>query len=301
MTKYEKITVGIVVMVGLILFTFFDLQISMAIATKNMFGKIFEVIGEIPASLLALFSMSVFFATRNKACRWKNILGGIIFGVLIALFSFMSIFMTTNYVAELTGKHTGMGIVIILAVILAIIAVVLVEKVDKSKRKELRKFAAIAIFYFLMEIILTTILKGYWGRLRFREMSDPLTQFTPWYIITNQGGFDNRYASFPSGHVANSTMIIMITLLPTFLPKLIDKQVWLKTFAYLWIITVALSRVVMGAHFASDVTFGFVLSIVCFQIVVYLVNKFVDRNHKNLESIGERGNEYGANQGELKG
>ena len=109
--------------------------------------------------------------------------------------------------------------------------------------------------------------------MRFREMTDPLVQFTRWYIITDRGGFDNVYAPFPSGHTMNSAAVILLTMLPTFLPELKVRENLLKGIAYVWIIVVGCSRVVMGAHFASDVTVGALISLALFDIISNLVKR----------------------------
>lgn len=117
------------------------------------------------------------------------------------------------------------------------------------------------------------VIKDCMGRMRFREMTDPLVQFTRWYIITDRGGFDNVYASFPSGHTMNSAAVILLTMLPTFLPELKVRENLLKGIAYVWIIVVGCSRVVMGAHFASDVTVGALISLALFDIISNLVKR----------------------------
>lgn len=104
-------------------------------------------------------------------------------------------------------------------------------------------------------------------------MTDPITQFTKWYVITDRGGFNNIYASFPSGHTMNSAGVILLTLLPTFLPRLKSKEKLFKGITYSWIILVGLSRVVMGAHFASDVTVGALLSLALFDIIRTIIKK----------------------------
>lgn len=113
--------------------------------------------------------------------------------------------------------------------------------------------------------------KGTWGRMRFREMTDPIAEFTRWYQIVPRGGFDNVYASFPSGHSMNSAGVILLTLLPPIIPALKDKEKALHIFVYIWCAVVGISRVFMGAHFASDVTVGILLSLTIFEVLRTLI------------------------------
>jgi len=135
----------------------------------------------------------------------------------------------------------------------------------------------IAIIYALLIVIVMNVVKGLWGRLRMREMIDPLREFTPWYVINFRGGFDNRFASFPSGHTMNAAGVILIALLPAIFDKLKGKETLLRILAYAWALVVGFSRVVAGAHFSTDVLFGILLSYALFEgtraVVVNIRNK----------------------------
>ncbi|HBI74619.1 MAG TPA: phosphatidic acid phosphatase, partial [Lachnospiraceae bacterium] len=55
MEKKERRIVFSTGLLMLLIFTFTDLQISNALFTKNLYGRIFEVIGELPFVFLSLF------------------------------------------------------------------------------------------------------------------------------------------------------------------------------------------------------------------------------------------------------
>lgn len=123
----------------------------------------------------------------------------------------------------------------------------------------------VALLYFVLVLVIMNSLKTVWGRMRFREMAEPAAEFTRWYQIVPRGGFDNRYASFPSGHSMNSAGVILLMLLPSMMPPLENKEKALHIFVYIWCAAVGISRVFMGAHFASDVTVGILLSLAIFE------------------------------------
>lgn len=88
----------------LLIFTFADLQISMAVAAKPAAARIFEILGEIPFTLLAALGCALLVRFRNRKSLPKNIaalLGG---GVLFLLFSVMGGFMTWNYLCRNFGE-----------------------------------------------------------------------------------------------------------------------------------------------------------------------------------------------------
>ena len=51
------------------------------------------------------------------------------------------------------------------------------------------------------------------------------------------------------------------------LPALAGKEKTLHTIVYVWCAVVGISRVFMGAHFASDVTVGVLLSLTIFEVL----------------------------------
>jgi membrane-associated phospholipid phosphatase len=116
---------------------------------------------------------------------------------------------------------------------------------------------------FFGYVIGVQVVKYLWGRVRFRELDAVYSQFTPWYLPQGITGFD----SFPSGHAAMGWMLLAVLIL------LDNKKKWLKnlvlTLIILWGTLLALSRIVIGAHFASDVLFGSFFIIVTFFYFSY--------------------------------
>ena len=111
---------------------------------------------------------------------------------------------------------------------------------------------------FFGYVIGVQVVKYFWGRVRFRELDAVYSQFTPWYLPQGITGFD----SFPSGHAAMGWMLLAVLIL------LDNKKKWLKnlvlTLIILWGVLLAMSRVIIGAHFASDVLFGSFFIIIAF-------------------------------------
>lgn len=286
MTKREKWIVFPCCLVLLGIFTFMDLPISMALYSKNLFGKLFEIIGELPAMLLVILGSSLLFRFRNKKNKTISISTGIVWGYLVVSFAFMSGFMMLNYINKnfnLTIPYLASGII---ALFFIVLIYGLAKKVPEKNKAEAIAFAKTALIYFVSILVVMNVLKFCWGRMRFNEMTDIASQFSAWYQIQFRGAFSNVYASFPSGHTMNATAIILITLLPRFIPALQGKQKPLKIITYVWIITVACSRIVMGAHFASDVTVGAMLSLALFEIIYTLIYR--KRNQNIAQKDAER-------------
>ena len=99
----------------------------------------------------------------------------------------------------------------------------------------------------------TEILKYTWGRVRFRDLSTDYSEFTRLFHINGLTG----HKSFPSGHTNAGTSILIIAML---IPRFTDKK-WIKyivtMLCFFYIIVLAISRIVVSAHYASDVLVGF--------------------------------------------
>jgi len=117
-------------------------------------------------------------------------------------------------------------------------------------------------FAFFAYLLFVHGLKGIWGRVRFRDLAEGFTNFTPWY---HPSGFTGG-VSFPSGHAVMGWMMLPLLIL-----------VWrrrraLKVLALsaiiAWALLVAFARVLVGAHYASEVLFSTGAALVCFMILI---------------------------------
>ncbi|MGN0251205.1 MAG: phosphatase PAP2 family protein [Oliverpabstia sp.] len=71
----------------------------------------------------------------------------------------------------------------------------------------------------------------------------------------------------------NSAAVILLLLFPDIFPWFEGKEKILRIVVYTWIVLVGSSRVMMGAHFASDVTVGILLSLTLFEVIRAVVYK----------------------------
>ncbi len=281
MAKKERRIVFAVGLALLLLFTFTDLQISMAVAKKPVWARVLEVVGEIPFTTLTIAGCAMLLRFRTRKNLVLNVLAALSSGTLFLLLSLMGGFMIYNYLTDNLGEISKIWMVLI-ALLMAGAAIWLACLVPAENRSKALRFAAVALLYFVLVIVIMNSVKTVWGRMRFREMTDPVGEFTRWYRIVPRGGFNNIYASFPSGHSMNSSGVILMMLLPPMIPALRNREKLLHICVYVWCAVVGISRVFMGAHFASDVTVGVLLSLGIFE----LLRAVVFRKEKRINPAG---------------
>lgn len=279
MRKTYKYTL-LVISVLLVIFAFTDLQISNAIYNSNSsFGMIFEAIGEFPAAVIATFCTVSLMLTRNKekSVKYNLRTGGYI--ILLLLFALMAAMLPVKY-------FNGPTVLIpIIATLYIVISYIIAKKYSSTNREELRNAAIVGVLTFVFVVITFNLVKMGLGRERYRHMiaTGSFEGFSLWFT-PQKLTTDNEFMSFPSGHSANAAIMIWITLIPTFITSLREKKNWFIGFSLLWILVVPISRIMVGAHFASDVTMGVTITLIIFAI---LESRYIKKEDiKCEENIG---------------
>ena len=260
--------------VSLVAAIFFDLKIDIALNNpKDAFSLWFYATGEIPARLvLPLAGAVIFTLCKGVITRLIGLIstlgGSVYLGLHLAKYLFKD---ENNFIF---GALFGLGIGIIIIIACPYI------KIPNCAKQALLVFAWAGIAVMAGEIILTEVCKYLWARPRFRYLLtlDSFDRFTPWYKI-NGFNFDegNEVKSFPSGHTAGAAVSFLIMLLPYCFDKFKSKNTLCFATAFIYTVTVAFTRLVLGAHFLSDVTFGAMLT---FTLVIISM-AVIDKKYKN--------------------
>ena len=262
----------------LCIFAFTDLQISHSLyEPTNKMAVFLQAIGEIPAMLIALFSsMYLFKARKNKGSRGYY-LSGIGYGVIILLFAFIASFMLVHYL-------TVSKVLIPIFMLCFIVTCYMISKSwSKYDDARLRDIALVGLLSVVIVLITFNLIKLGWGRERYRHMISigSFEGFSKWF--TPQGiAKSDEFMSFPSGHSANAALVIWFSLLPEYFASLKRKKIGVWILILLWMILVPMSRIMVGAHFASDVTVGVAISVTVFMCLKKLIWK--DKKNKRINN-----------------
>ncbi len=133
--------------------------------------------------------------------------------------------------------------------------------INISAQDKIINFFVKAIIYLATIGLVTQFIKHLLGRPRPNHVN--LENSFDFNFIT----FDSSFHSFPSGH--SSTIFMVGFILCAILPNL-------KYFFYVMVSIIAVSRVVVGAHFFTDVLAGGLLALIVFKSFNY----YFEKNYK---------------------
>ncbi len=282
-TKYERFIIYPLLLGLLVLFAFFDLDITHTLYNSNMvIARIGELIAEYPFQLIGVYASILLFRIRSKDTKAKNIGFGILFMFFAIGLSIYSggrvISYTPNY-----GWNT-----IVRWIVAAVFALVnfflpgfLAYKTPINDRKKILAFGIFVIVMWFLILIMMNALKFFWHRPRWRYIitleGDPDSYFVPVYHLNCNGTLSSNYASFPSGHTMNAISVICISLLGYVLPSWESSALRLRIISYIWAILSALTRIMAGAHFATDVTGGFFFGFLFFDLMSTFFLPFLEK------------------------
>ncbi|MED0904146.1 phosphatase PAP2 family protein [Bacillus nitratireducens] len=272
--KNRKVILIVSFAILLCIFAFADLQISNSLyEPTNKIALFLQAIGEIPAMLIALFSSIYLFETRKNTGSRGYYLSGIGYGITSLLFAFIASFMLVHYL-------TISKFLIPIFMLCFIVACYMISKSwSKYDDARLRDIALMGLLSVVIVLITFNLIKLGWGRERYRHMVSigSFEGFSKWFVPQGIAKSD-EFMSFPSGHSANAALIIWFSLLPEYFASLKRKKIGVWILILLWMIVVPISRIMVGAHFASDVTVGVAISVTVFMCLKKVVWR--DKNTK---------------------
>lgn len=243
-----------------------DYDLSRAIINKHsLFGEFFNLFGELPATLGMTMGVFIIYAARKREKLGWNILTHVLSLPFFLLFLWFSLFAPVRYVFEFNpdGVPALAGTLVTIAAVL-LFALAIWWANFKADVEKVRKFKKVGIFFIVVivaEMVLVNVVKILWARPRMRSM-ESFDQFKYWYQISGPNTGE-EFKSFPSGHTANGFAMILWSL---FFPPG-SKRNKFVAFALVWGVCVALSRVILGAHFLTDVTMGGYITLLLFYVL----------------------------------
>lgn len=263
--KKDVAIIAVVLCLCLGVGSFFDYQISSALFNiGSMYGRFVEAAGELPFELTASIAGVMLVRSArpdSKASKWLAALGVLINVGLVGYEVLGSL--------HVGGKLVAFQLVLTFALTIAG-NVIAYRATRDAAPQELKRWALMVLVVWVIQaIILNAIVKPLWSRPRMRviEVTQGL-EFQPWWVIGNPdkwtyiaaGVIKDGFKSFASGHTAHAAIGMMLAGLPAagFKQEPSRRRVVFWAAAATAAL-VAFGRIVIGAHFLSDVSCGFAL------------------------------------------
>ncbi|MFZ2324416.1 MAG: phosphatase PAP2 family protein [Ignavibacteriaceae bacterium] len=246
-----------------------DLWISVSLYNPGAeWAVILEKFGEIPGLLVALIGAQIYIVTLRSSSNSKKILFTSFLLTTSSLITIYIFFVLSNSISgSYNFFNSHENYFFFTAILLNIFITYLSRKHYKFSKKAII-FSRVSFNMFLYGyIFFVQPLKLFWGRIRFRDLAGNYSHFTAWYLPQGITGND----SFPSGHAAMGW--ILLSLFVFFIDKSFRKRFILKALIISWAIAVSTSRVIIGAHYSSDVLFASFGMIITYLLVLSYVTK----------------------------
>ena len=284
-----------VLVVLLIVGTFADYQIAQAVYTPNNPLVIF-------ISTLGLFPMfypvSFFFgvlAQRCLASQKPTILrvAGIVLCVVLAMLSSALITNAVLSVRDGFGGITGselstaarMGIGVVIGAGLCALGYSAAKSNDNA---DLARRVLIVVVVLIVSFVAVEIVKNYMARPRPRTLFAGYAgiEFSPWYsktsgvegLMASFGLEKDAFKSFPSGHSLQiASFLASFYGLSLAYPSLRQKLGIALVVEIVLALVIMSCRMILGAHFLSDVSMGALVSVVAFLILMALQARLAQR------------------------
>ncbi len=288
---------------GLITSCFYDLEVNIAVTNfDSKFGMICASFGQLPGwCMMGFFGVIAFKLSQQIDKKLYKVLL-IIFAVLVVSVSGYLIFGDMNSSHNGFKEISSLWVRILIAIALEAIIVLIGYKVidTKDTKTLLRTWVILMIAYYL-GLAITFIMKEIWTRPRYRLIYDGyegysiFDLFRKWYnpgrgiagdIYPYEVVHSDDFKSFPSGHSYDSMTCILLSYIPLLNTKQKDKP-WIRSLILgitgCYAMMIAFSRILYGAHYLSDVTFGGLIGVICAFFVPYFGFKIVSgkENVKN--------------------
>lgn len=257
----------------------YDLQISQAVyAPDTWWARGLEFAGWLVTPIILTWCLHFLLYRHGRATsqRWHWLGHVLFFTAISGIILVLSGASEAAHAGDLCGlMRAGAAETVYLVGLVVILANR--RSLTQERLEKIGRVAWLTILGCAAVFVVVSVLKNCAGRVRYRELQ-ALSQYTPWY---QWNPFSGNY-SFPSGHTANASGVFCLALLAP-LVKAGWKRAALTAAPFAFLAVMGASRVIVGAHFASDVLFGMGISVTVFFAVAFLAG----RRGKKKRKLGE--------------
>lgn len=265
--------------VGIIIGSFRDFEINVALANKTDIGSFFATYG-------SYFSYGLYPAAG--ACLYSGFRrkgGGylLLARLLLILGWFLAVYYSNSYngkaVRALFGYTAGEsspGLSVLSwmfwAVLYCWIPFVVIRLVDDKDPDKLIAVGAAILVAGVVADNINLWLKQVGSRPRYKyliTLQDPKSEFRNWWqMIPNLAGNDDNFKSWPSGNMTIASMMFSLPMLTDVMKKRsLKKNTIAFVLACVFVVVYGYNRIHMTNHFLSDVCFGVLITYLVYSLI----------------------------------
>ena len=295
--RWLFIPVAGLLILGVILGGFLDLSINKAIFDQqNGFGLFMAAFSETPVYMffgVIAYGFCYLAIKEYKKSSQRVILFFLAFALMVCCTYFQgkhifdeNAYYTTDTTTKIFGYIAGFGI----GMLGMLLGYFLIGKKTCTNRQLLFILIALVIVLGAANGI-NNIIKTIVSRPRFRFIEVYHQDFTNWWEISKNKSIKNwsldnipgitkeEFKSFPSGHMANiMTLCYIVPMIKNINNRMKGREEVLFLLPLIWAILLAFTRMLLGAHYLSDVCFGSLISLgfiyISNEIYRYLLKRY---------------------------
>lgn len=280
MPSYYFYIVCSVLVVGILIGSFCDYNISVALSNPTELGAFYQHYVNIISHLLyPIAGICIFKGLRKKGEKFNTLAWGALgFSLYWTFYSFLDtsgkhLRAAYGYVPGAPGSFLPLVLSALTWVAIECLTAYLAYQIiDDEKADQLIAIGSVILIAGMFNEFLNAWLKIVGCRPRYRyliTLEDPASEYKNWWEMIPYLKDESFFRSWPSGHMTKAA--IMLTL-PMVADVLKCKQKYLKSllfaFAIIWLIALGYNRIHMNYHFLSDVCFGVLISY-CLYALTY--------------------------------
>ena len=273
-------TICSVLVIGIIIGSFYDYQISAALSNTTAIGDFFQHYGNIISHLLyPVAGVCLFKGLRKKGSKFNTLAWGLLgFSLFWTFYSFLD--TSGKYLREVYGYTPGqpgsflpLALSYITWIALACGTAYLAYLILDDENADLLLAAgSVILLAGMFSEFVNTGLKVVGCRPRYKyllTLDDPASEYRNWWEMIPYLKDESSFRSWPSGHMTKATIMLA---LPMLAGAVKCKKAYLKNlffaFAIVCNVLTGYNRIHMNAHFLTDVCFG-VLITYCLYALTY--------------------------------
>ena len=268
-----------VCVLGIVLGSFWDFDINVALANKTDIGAFFATYGSYfsyclyPAAGACLFVGLKKQGKQYRMLAWTLLLVGWFLAVYYSnSYNGKNVRALFGYVAGESDPLLSVLSWLFWAVLYAWVPFVTAKLLDDKAAAKLIAIGAAILVAGIVADNVNLWLKQVGSRPRYKylvTLEDPISQFRQWWqMVPNLAGSNDNFKSWPSGNMTIASMMFSLPMLTDVMKKRSNRKNLIAfILSCVFVLIYGYNRIHMTNHFLSDVCFGTLITYLIYSLI----------------------------------